>query len=154
MIAAQQMGFADAGVFDPITGTQARPLSTLFEMIFALLFLAAGGHRILLMIMDRSFVVFPLGEGVDMGGLAAGIVKAGSQMLLFALKLAAPVLVAFLIIAVLLCILARVLPEMNILLASFPLRVGCGLLMAAAIIPTFDIFTVELARWMSRRLIG
>ena len=75
-------------------------------------------------------------------------------MLLFALKLAAPVLGAFLILAVLLSILSRALPEMNILMASFPLRVGMGLFMAAAIMPTLETFTIELARWMKKFLIG
>jgi len=43
---------------------------------------------------------------------------------------------------------------MNILLASFPLRVGMGLFMAAAIMPAMNVFTVELARWMRDFLIA
>ncbi len=40
LIAARQMGFADAGVFDPVSGTRSRPIATLFEMIFVVLFLS------------------------------------------------------------------------------------------------------------------
>ncbi len=154
LIAARQMGFADAGVFDPVTGNQARPLSTFFQMIFALLFLSVGGHRLLVMIMAGSFQSFPPAGGVEINILAGGLVKAGSQMLLIALKLAAPVLAGFLVIGILLALLARVLPEMNILLASFPLRVGAGLIMAAAIMPTLDNFTVMIARWMRENLVN
>ncbi len=150
LIAAQQMGFADAGVFDPVSGVASRPIATLFEMIFTVLFLSAGGHRILLMILGRGFDLFPIASAPNIPVLTGGLVLAGSEMLLFGLKLAAPILGGFLILAVLLSILARALPEMNILLASFPLRVGMGLFMAAAIMPTLNTFTSELARWMNR----
>lgn len=153
LIAAQQMGFADAGVFDPISGAQSQPLAAFFEMIFALLFLSAGGHHLLLRIIAHSFKGFPVGGAPDIDLLTEGIVVAGSAMLLFALKLAAPILAGFLILAVMLCILAKVLPEMNILMASFPLRVGAGLFMAAAVLPLFNAFTGELAKWMQRYLI-
>jgi flagellar biosynthesis protein FliR len=153
MIAAQQMGFSDAGVLDPISGSQSRPIATFFEMIFALLFLSAGGHHLLLRIIASSFKSFPVAGTPDISELAKGVVVAGSTMLLFALKLAAPVLAAFLILSVLLCILARVLPVMNILMASFPLRIGVGIFMAAAIMPSLNAFTGELAELMKRYLI-
>ncbi len=154
LIAAQQMGFADAGVIDPISGAQSRPIAALFEMLFAILFLSAGGHHILLVILGRSFNSFPVSAGVNVPALTEGIIRAGSAMLLFALRFGAPMLAGFLVMAVMLCILARVLPEMNILLASFPLRVGVGLFLAAAIMPSMNAFTIELARWMSKYLIA
>jgi flagellar biosynthesis protein FliR len=153
MIASQQMGFSDAGVIDPVSGSRSRPIATFFEMIFALLFLSAGGHHLLLQIVASSFKGFPVGGTPNISLLTHGIVVSGSAMLLFALKLAAPILAAFLILAVMLCILARVLPEMNILMASFPLRVGAGIFMAGAIMPSFHAFTGELAKWMQRNLI-
>jgi len=153
MIAAQQMGFSDAGVIDPVSGSRSRPIATFFEMIFALLFLAAGGHHLLLLMLARSFKGFPVAAAPNISILTEGVVVAGSTMLLFALKLAAPLLAGFLVLAVFLCILARVLPEMNILMASFPLRVGAGIFMAAAIMPSFNAFTGELAKWMQKHLI-
>ena len=153
LIAAQQMGFADAGVIDPVSGSRTRPISTLFEMTFAMLFLAAGGHHLLLIAVANSFQSFPVGGPPDISVLTEGLVKAGSAMFFFALKLAAPMLAGFLILAVMLCILARVLPEMNILLASFPLRIAMGLFMAAAIMPSLEVFRAELADWMKRFLI-
>jgi len=59
-------------------------------------------------------------------------------------------LAGFLILAVVLGVLARVLPEMNILLLSFPLRMGLGLFMASAMVPLLNSFTVQLGRWMSK----
>ena len=79
-----------------------------------------------------------------------GLVKAGQAMMVFSMKLAGPVIAAFVVLSVLLGVVARVLPEMNILVLSFPLRIGLGLLMAAALMPMMNDFTLELADWMSR----
>jgi flagellar biosynthetic protein FliR len=73
-------------------------------------------------------------------------------MLLFALKLSAPLLAAFMVLSVVLGILARALPEMNILLASLPLRSALGLFMAAALVPALHDFAIELANWLNRNL--
>lgn len=153
-IAAQQMGMTDANVIDPVSGGESYAISSVLEMIFALLFLAAGGHRLLLGVVAGSFRSLPVATAPDLGSLAEGIVSAGSMMLLMGLKLAAPMLAGFLIVAVLLCILARVLPEMNILMTSFPLRIGMGLFLAGVMVPSLETFMNELARWMQQSLIA
>ncbi len=153
-IAGRQMGLMLARVIDPSTGERSQPVGILFDFAFMALFLAAGGHHLLLIALARSYEAFPIGAAPNIAVLTDGVVTAGSVMLLFALKLSAPVLAAFLLLGVLLAVLARVLPEMNILMASLPLRVGLGLFMAAAILPFLDSFVVELAEWMNRFLIA
>ncbi len=148
-IAGMQMGFADAGIIDPGQGERSQPVSLFIEMTFILFYLVAGGHQVLIMIIARSYDVVPVGQALDIGGLLETLVMTGSTMMVFGLKLAAPVLAAFILLAVVLAILSKVLPEMNILMTSFPIRVGMGLLMAAAIIPMFDSFTTELLKRMN-----
>jgi len=147
-----QMGLGDAGIIDPVTGETVRPVGMFFEITFVLFFLAAGGHHLFLLLIDKSYFVFPAGGAFDrqmIGRLAEALVDAGSTMLLMALRMAAPVLAAFLALSVVLGILARVLPEMNILLTSFPLRVGLGFVMAAMTLPSLDHFAGELGRWIN-----
>ena len=153
-IAGRQMGMMLAKVMDPTTGERSQPLGVLFDISFMVLFLAAGGHHMLILLLARSYDVFPIGQTPDIAALTDGIVTAGTIMFLFALKLSAPVLAAFLVLGVALAVMARVLPEMNILVASLPLRVALGLFMAAAILPTLDTFTIELAQWMRQLLIA
>jgi flagellar biosynthetic protein FliR len=153
-MAERQMGTADAGVFDPVSGQRGQAMGTLFHITFTLLFLVAGGHHLFFRFLDGTFDAFPLGSAPDTAAMARGLVAAGSAMLSFALKLAAPVLAAFLLLAVVLAILARVLPEMNILLASFPLRVGMGLFIAAAVLPTLHAFIIDISDWMKRFLMS
>lgn len=153
-IGGRQMGFALANIIDPVSGETAQPISLLFEITFALLFLVAGGHRVLLLVIGKSYEAFPVTHTPDLGHLAGAVLSAGSVMLLFALKLAAPMLAAFIILAVVLGITARILPEMNVLMTALPLRVAVGLFMAAALMPALHGFASDLADWLSRNLIS
>jgi flagellar biosynthetic protein FliR len=151
-IIERQMGLAMAQILDPLTGEQAQPLGMLLETIFILLFLSANGHHMFLLIISRSYEVFPAGNIPTMAVLASGIIKAGSTLLVAGLRLSAPILAAFLVLMVALAVLARIVPEMNILFISLPLRVGLGLLMAAIFVPFINGFVAEFADWMGKLL--
>jgi flagellar biosynthetic protein FliR len=151
-IIERQMGLAMAEVLDPLTEESTQPLGSLLEMIFILLFLSANGHHLLLMIISKSYDVFPAGRIPSVPVLTAGVVKAGSAMFIAGLKLAAPMLAAFLLLMVVLAVLARIVPEMNILFISLPLRVGLGLLMVTIFLPFINDFVAEFADWMGKLL--
>lgn len=151
-IIERQMGLAMAQIMDPLTGERTQPLGSLLEMIFIILFLAANGHHLFLLIISRSYEVFPAGTIPTISVLAGGIIKAGSVMLMASLRLAAPMLAAFMVLMVVLAVLARIVPEMNILFISLPLRVGLGLLMAAIFVPFINSFVSEFADWMGKLL--
>lgn len=153
-IAARNMGMALASTIDPTSGEQDQPMAAFFGTLFLLFFLVSCGHHLLIRLIVRSYEVFPVGAIPSLGQLAQAVLVAGSTMLLFALKLAAPVMAAFLCLSVFLSILARVLPEMNILFLSLPMRVGLGLIMAGAMVPGLSWFNGQLAEWIRGFLIS
>jgi flagellar biosynthetic protein FliR len=144
------MGLSEAGIIDPMSGEEDDSIGTFLETVVSIAFLGAGGHLLLIALLAKTYHGFPMGAAPDTAALANGLVTTGSIMLLMGLKLAAPVLAAFLILAVVLAILARVLPEINVLFESFPLRVGLGLLMTAALLPGMNSFVSDLASWMNK----
>jgi len=148
------MGLALAQVMDPNSGTRSQPISLIFEMVFIVLFLGAGGHHVLIKVLSGSYSAFPMASPPQISEMANLIVQSGAVMLQFALRLAAPVLAGALLLSVVLSILARIIPEMNILFLSMPLRLALGLFIAAALLPTLDGFTEEIAAWMARNLVA
>jgi flagellar biosynthetic protein FliR len=148
----RQMGMALAQVMDPLTGERAQPLSSLFEMIFIIIFLSANGHHMFLFIISRSYEAFPAGSIPTMAVLSEGVIKAGSAMFIAGLKIAAPMLAAFILLLIVLAVLARVVPEMNILFISLPMRIGMGLLMTVIFLPFISSFVAEFADLMSKIL--
>ena len=151
-IVEQEMGLSMAQVLDPFTGEEADPLSSLIEMLFILLFLSADGHHMLLLILSKSYTAFPAGAVPTVGVLTDGIINSGSTMLLASLRLAAPMLAALLALLVVLALLARLVPEMNIFFVSFPIRIGLGLLMTSAFLPFLNGYVAEMANWMGKLL--
>ncbi len=151
-IIERQMGLALAQVLDPLTGESGQPLGMLMEMIFIILFLSAGGHHLLLRVINQSYISYPPGTLVHIGDFCSGIIQAGSVLLIAGLRLAAPMLAVFLILLVLLAILARIAPEMNILFISLPLRVGMGLLMMIVFFGFINEFVKEFSNWMGKLL--
>ena len=141
-----------AEILDPLTGERTQPLGNLLEMMFILLFLSANGHHLFLLILSKSYETFPVGSTPTIPILVGGIVQASSTMLMAGLKLAAPMLAAFLLLLVVLAILARMIPEMNILFISLPLRVGMGLLMVVVFLPFISTFVSEFAKLMEKLL--
>ncbi len=151
-IIERQMGLALANIVDPMTGERAKPLSMLLEMLFIIMFLAANGHHLFILTISRSYDVFTAGNVPSISILTAGVMESGSTMLIAALRLAAPLLAAFLLLLVALGVLARVAPEMNILFISLPMRVGLGLIMTMVFIPFINGFVSEFAEWMNKLL--
>jgi flagellar biosynthetic protein FliR len=153
-VVGRQMGISMANEMDPTSDERSQPIGSLFSTAFLLLFLAIGGHHLLISAVARSYDALPAGRPVDTAAMAECVVQAGEAMLLLGLKLAAPVLAAFVVLAVMLAVLARVLPEMNLLMASLPLRVALGMIMAAAVLPLLESFTEDVAGWIQTHLVA
>lgn len=151
-IVETQMGLNMSQILDPLSGEQSQPLSMLIEFCFILMFFAANGHHLMLMIISKSFESFPLGTAPTTSILLEGVVQAGSLMLIVSLKMAGPLLAAFLFMLIVLAIFARIAPEMNILFLSMPVRVAVGLIMAAVFVPYTNYFVKEMSSMLEKIL--
>ncbi|MCE5339744.1 MAG: flagellar biosynthetic protein FliR [Planctomycetaceae bacterium] len=148
----REMGLTMGEIFDPISGESGESLGLVIDMLFILMFLNANGHHMLLMIISKSYQAFPVGTFVSIPDLVEGVVKAGSVMLTASLRLAAPMLAAFLLLLIVLAVFSRLMPDMDILFISMPLRVGLGLLMLGTFLPFINQFVSEFADWMGKLL--
>lgn len=152
-IAEREMGFTMAGILDPMTGESGEPLGMIIETIFIMLFLSVNGHHFFLMLIDKSFQSYQIGTMPNMEILTESIIKSGVMMLLLGLRIAAPILAAFILLLVVLAVLARIAPEMNILFISLPVRVGVGLTIAALFMPFIYSYIEEFRDWVSQIII-
>lgn len=151
-IIERQMGMAMAEVIDPLSGDRTQPLGGLLEMIFVLFVLNANAHHALLQVIYESYQSFPVGTTPTIDVLTRGVLEAGRALLTAGLRLAAPILAAFIILLVVLAIMARVVPEMNILFLSMPVRVGLGLAMTMMILPYLQGVVDEFGDLMNKLL--
>jgi len=149
-IAERQMGLTMSSVMDPLTGESGQTLSVMIEMIFILLFLSANGHHIFVMTLSKSYDAFPIGTIPQIGTLTEGLITTSATMLVLGLRISAPILAASFLLMVILAVMARIAPEMNILFLSLPMRVGMGLLMVGIFFPFINSFVKDFVVWMDK----
>jgi len=127
----QQMGVALGAVLDPTSGEPSGVVRRMFQILAVVIFLAIGGHRMLVASVLKTFQVVPLaGFAPGEAMLDMAVALLGASFVL-ALKVAAPVLVALLGATVAMAMIQRTVPQCNILSVGFPMRVLLGLLVLA-----------------------
>ncbi len=125
---AVQIGFGLAQVIDPTSNATVPVLTSAFNLLAVLVFFLIDGHHALLRGLAGSLERFPLGQPWPLE--AAFVPIAGQVVALFSLgfALAAPVAFALLLVEMALGVVARNLPQVNMLTMGIPLKVVVGLL--------------------------
>jgi flagellar biosynthetic protein FliR len=128
----QQAGISLVEAFDPFSGEEYDTVRRLFELLAIVVFLAVGGHRMLIDGLLRTFDAVPLGGLLSCRSALGVVVSLVAASFVLALKAAAPVLLAMLLTTALLGLVQRSIPQMNILSIGLPVRVLAGMLAMAA----------------------
>jgi flagellar biosynthetic protein FliR len=148
-----QIGFAVMEVYDPSVSQSISIIGQFQYMIAMLIFLAVDGHHLLINAVVQSFTIVPLGQ-ISFTGLSAEIAtKICIDVFAIAVKLGAPVIVTLFLTDVALGIIARTVPQMNVFIVAFPLKIGAGLLILAASLPFFNYVFTKLIAGMDRDLL-
>jgi len=132
-----QMGFAMANVIDPQTGVQVPIMGQYLYMFSFLFLLATDGHHLLLDGIFYSYQFIPL----DQLSLAFGdtntielVAKVFLAMFLIAFQISVPVVGSLFLIDMALGILARTVPQLNIFVVGFPVKILAGFTLLMVVI--------------------
>jgi len=121
-----QMGFAQANILDPQSQQQVPLLGQFLNVVAVLVFLAVNGHHVFLRALVRSYDVLPPG-GLDFSGQTIPyVMELTGDMFVLGLKLVAPIMVVLMLSMFALGIMSRLMPQLNVLMLSFPLKIGLG----------------------------
>jgi len=124
-----QMGFGMVTLIDPHSQGQSTIIADLFLFLAILVFLGVNGHHFLLRLLARSFEEIPMGRPLALPeSLSLFLPRCGALMYQLAVTLAAPVLAALFLTQVALGVVARAVPQIQVMLLSFHLTIGLGLL--------------------------
>ncbi len=132
---SQQMGLALARISDPLTGAEVRVLGIFCNMLGMLLFLAVDGHLVILRALHQSFTLWPPGVFLRPELARDVTVAALVRSFSMAFQMASPVLLLAFTINLSMALLARLVPQINILIMGFALRIGAGLIGLAMFLP-------------------
>jgi flagellar biosynthetic protein FliR len=122
-----QLGFSLIKMIDPQSNVQAPVFSFLTNYIGLLLFLLINGHHWFLLAVNQSFEFMPIGGVQISGPLAAYIVSLSADILVMGVRIAGPVIVVGIVTDVIVGVVGRTAPQINILIVGMPLKVLVGL---------------------------
>ncbi len=123
-----QMGFAMINVIDPQTGGQVSILDEIGYWMVLLIFLLLGGHHIMIYALAESFQLIDMGMISLNKELLMKFVTLSSDIFIISLKIGAPAIVALLFVSTAFGLSAKFSPQMNILIAAFPIQIVVGLI--------------------------
>lgn len=139
-----QMGFAAANIFDPQTTQQLSLMSQFVNILALLAFLSLDGHHYFIRAIVESYALLPPGPLDFSQGAIQELMRLASAMFVLGVKFSAPVLALLLITNLVLGILARVFPQLNVFMLSFPLNIGIAfLVISLTLAATFSVLRRE-----------
>jgi len=131
---SQQMGLSLGEVFNPMTDETSEAVRDLFRILALVIFLAVGGHRLLLGALADSFANVPIMGFLNPQVMIASLAGLLGSVFLLAIKVAAPVLAAMLLAGLAIGFIQRTIPQINILSTGMPVRVMLGLVLIVSVL--------------------
>jgi flagellar biosynthetic protein FliR len=129
------VGFSFGSLVDPFSGISGGAFGQLYAMVASLVFLLAGGDRLMILGLARSYDLVPLGSFPEPSALGGLAVNALSSVPLIALETAGPVVLALLVTDAALGLVARTVPQMNVFVVGLPAKILLTFLVVGASLP-------------------
>jgi flagellar biosynthesis protein FliR len=125
-----QMGFGVASLIDPATHTQAPLLGTVLNLMAVMTFFLLDGHHLLIRGLVYSLEKIPLGTSLRELDPQVVIAQFG-VMFVYGMAVVAPVVMTLLLLDVGMAVAARTMPQVNMFIVGFPLKIFMGLMVLA-----------------------
>ena len=141
---SQQMGLNIATIFDPHNAQQVSLVAHFQYVLAMLIFLSGSAHHWFIIAMAESLQSIPLAGLSTSSAVLPVILTLLGKACVIAIQLAAPVSIALLLATLVLGVMARLVPQLNVFMLSFPATLGLGLVMLALAMP-FVMGGIQLA---------
>ncbi|NJL24578.1 MAG: flagellar biosynthetic protein FliR [Calothrix sp. SM1_5_4] len=132
---SQAMGLTSAQVFNPALGGQTTAIEQFYVTLASLFYLGVNGHHYLISGLVSTFEWVPaavpglnVSQFSGMGHLVQEIVELG-------LKFSAPVVISILVVNLILGVLGKTVPQLNVLVTSFPINIMIGFFLMMVTLP-------------------
>jgi flagellar biosynthetic protein FliR/FlhB len=122
-----QIGFSMVTLFDPTTQTNTTLIGSLMQMFSIVLFFIIDGHLVLVKALIDSFSVIHIGSFVLGNGSAMYALNAFIQFFEIAVRIAIPVVIILIITDIVLGLVSRTVPQLNVMILGLPIKVLLGM---------------------------
>ena len=129
---------------DPVSGVRNTQFATIYTNLTIVICLATNAHHVFLRAMVASYQAVPMGIGSVSASLSGTVAHMLGFVFVYGMRLAAPMLVVLLLVEVVLGLMTKVAPSLNIMVLGAPLRVPLGLALVAITISTLPALLTHM----------
>jgi flagellar biosynthetic protein FliR len=131
-----QIGFSYAATIDPASGARNSVITSLYGLLALLAFFGINGHHQVLRALAASYAGLPIGAGHVEASILTGVREILGLIFTVGVRLAAPVVLALLIVELAVGLVSRSAPSLNFMVIGYPIRLIVGLIVLAAMVGT------------------
>ncbi|MEG3087501.1 flagellar biosynthetic protein FliR [Sphingomonas sp. PB4P5] len=140
------MGIGFANAIDPQNGRSSPALGQFFSIMLTLLFLSVNGHLVLVEMVVKSYDVLPVGASWMTAGQMKEIAFFGGYTFLAGLLLALPVGFLLLCLNLVVGMLSRSAPALNLFAVGLPASLAVGVIALAIAFPAMGDYLLVIVR--------
>jgi flagellar biosynthetic protein FliR len=129
------MGLGFAAMVDPMTGAQNPVLAQFLSILSTFLFLSIGGHLMLAVTVVESYRALPPGAAWMSAESIRHLAYFGSVLFAAGVSVALPVAFSIVLVQIVMGILSRTAPALNLFAVGFPAAILAGLALLAIAAP-------------------
>lgn len=146
-----QMGLNFASFFDPATATQTTSSGRVFGSMVALLFIVVNGHLAVIAVLIESFHAFPVAPEVMIFVQQMQPQRWAAEIFSLGLWIALPLMGMLLFVNLVLGVISRVAPQINVFAVGFPVTLGVGLVGMLLTLPLMQVpFSIALEKMLAQ----
>lgn len=126
---ANTAGLGLAAQIDPATGSQSPVIGQFFALFLLSIFVTTDTHLIVIKMVLGSYALIPIGSPVNPAAMLDAAAFATTEMFYHAARLMMPVVIVLLIVNIVIGVITRSAPQLNIFAFGFPLTMTVTLLL-------------------------
>ncbi len=130
-VISNAMGLGMASMIDPVSGASTPVLGQMLSIVATFLFLSMDGHLLLIRFIIASYTALPPGSGLMPDAAFESIVRFGGTMFAAGVTIALPVAFTLILVQVVMGMLARTAPSLNLFAVGLPATLLAGLVLLA-----------------------
>ena len=130
-----QVGFSMGAIYDPAMGVNASNYGRIYYWLGIAVFFLMDLHHTVIKSLLGSFQILPVTTAHLDGATVEGVLKLFVQVFEIALGLAAPLLLVALMVDIILGIISRTVPQINVLMLGMPLKITVSFFIFLLLLP-------------------
>lgn len=134
-VISNTMGLGFAAMADPLGGQASPAIGQFLSLLGTFLFLSISGHLLLAQIIVESYHALPPGQSWLSQEIIGGLVRFGGLMFAAGLSIALPVAFAMILVQIIMAVIARSTPTLNLFAVGLPATLLAGVILLAIATP-------------------